>query len=417
MSEYEAGHFYKKALMMTRNLAFMWLFLMPVLSIADCKVLLPIEVTTYEGPCGRDGLASGRGRAFAPSYSAPDGVWEGEFVAGKLHGRATYWWGQRNMSSGAVFNNGKPESLAEMQVKRSDEATQNLGAESARKEGVAEKNRTSILTPSGFVAAVAGNEASDSGRKYIDNEFRSFRISPAFNKDVVRLIKPRPTAFTEKGGIEALQETIQAIHNFCSSNGGTLARLDSFDQMPSSTGVPDQTLAYVDPASYNPPNYQKAMAEVHNNLLGRYSCRRSSDQGYGYDVKFVGVGKQYVFRVFPVEMLSALAREKSNSEAKWRYERDARATESKRQSDDLNRRNIELASTLKPGDQVGLKGPGGLRCAMVIEAKPPLANLQLESKQIWVRIEQLSAVTMTMAQWVAHPENSLDGVCTESKLN
>lgn len=82
------------------------LILLSSTAVADCKVVLPIGVSKYEGGCSNQ-LANGQGRAYLPSRIAADGYYLGDFQNGKLHGKAIYYWAQDQMWSTEYFINGE----------------------------------------------------------------------------------------------------------------------------------------------------------------------------------------------------------------------------------------------------------------------------------------------------------------------
>ena len=119
------------------------------------------------------------------------------------------------------------------------------------------------------------------------------------------------------------------------------------------------------------------MARFGGKNFGRYICHVSNQEGYGYDLRAVKVDTLAI-RSFPLKpYLHAMMQKVGDDRVANEGAKAALAA---------------LRENLKPGDAVSHQGS----CGMVVEAKPPIAQVQTSTGTKWIKISELNLCLTSM---------------------
>lgn len=231
-----------------------------------------------------------------------------------------------------------------------------------------------------FAHSVGGSEISLLAKLAGDSEAKYLEWFPAFPR---KHFDTLPTAFTLRaipfsltatGWADDLTAAVNTINDFCKNSGGSLTLVERWN---GKWGVPKTNSSLPDGADF--------MARFGGKNFGRYICHVSNQEGYGYDLRAVKVDTLAI-RAFPLKpYLHAMTQKAGDDRAANEGAKTALAA--------AERQLAALRENLKPGDAVSYQGS----CGMVVEAKPPIAQVQMSTGIKWVKIFELNLCLTSMS--------------------
>lgn len=224
-----------------------------------------------------------------------------------------------------------------------------------------------------FTQSVGGSEISLLAKLAGDSEAKYLEWFPAFPPKhfdtlpttfTLRII---PFSLTATGWADDLTAAVNTINDFCKSSGGSLTFVERWN---GKWAVPKSNSSLPDGADF--------MTRFGGKNFGRYICDVSNQEGYGYDLRAVKVDTLAI-RAFPLKpYLNAMAQKAGDDRAA-----NERAKAELAASD---RQLTALRENLKPGDAASYQGS----CGMIVEVKPPIAQVQTSTGIRWVKISELN---------------------------
>ena len=232
-----------------------------------------------------------------------------------------------------------------------------------------------------FAHSVGGSEIGLLARLAGDSEAKYLEWFPAFppkhfdtlpTEFTLRVI---PFSLSANGWADDLTAAVNTINDFCKNSGGSLNFIERWNGR---WGVPKSNSSLPDGADF--------MASFGRKNFGRYICNVSNQDGYGYDLRAVKVDTLAI-RAFPLKpYLHAMAQTAGDDRAATERAKAAAVA--------IDQQLSTLRENLKPGDNVSYQG----NCGMIVEAKPPIAQVQTSTGIRWVKISELNLCSTLWAR-------------------
>lgn len=232
-----------------------------------------------------------------------------------------------------------------------------------------------------FTNSVGGSEiglleklAGDSESKYLE-WFPTFPRKHFDTLPTAFTLRIIPFSLTATGWAGDLASAVNTINDFCKNSGGSLTFQEKWN---GKWGAPRGNSSL--------PNGADFIARFGEKNFGRYICYLSNDEGYGYDLRAVKVDTLAI-RAFPLKpYLHAMAQKAGDDRAANDEAKAALAA--------TERQLTALRENLKPGDAVSYQGS----CGMIVETKPPIAQMQTSTGIRWVKLSELNLCPTSWAR-------------------